>query len=182
MTAQELEKFISRPLVVLDTETTGFYYGGDDEIIELAAEKIVNGEVVDTFHRLIRPTRPIPFEATAIHGLDDDFVHANGVWAEEVFPPFGEFITDAVLVGHNIRKFDYPFIASHYLKLGLPVPKNDLLDTLDLSRALLKLPNHKLGTIATHFNISISGAHRAAADVAMTRQILLKLIVIAQEG
>lgn len=175
MLLTELQNYLSRPLVVLDTETTGFYYGGGDEIIELAAEKVVGGEVVETFHRIIRPSNPISPDAIAVHGIDDEYVRAHGIWPEEAFPPFADFIKDTVLVGHNIRRFDYPFIATHYLKLGLPVPQNDLLDTLELSRTFLKLPNHKLGTIATHFSISTHGAHRAAADVAMTRQILFRI-------
>ncbi len=175
MSVAELQTYLRRPLVVFDCETTGFYYDGGDEIIELAAEKVIEGEVTETFHRIIRPTRPIALSATAIHGLDDEYVHDHGVWPKEAFPQFTNFIEDAVLVGHNIRRFDYPFIATHYLKLDLPVPKNDLLDTLELSRAFLTLPNHKLGTIATHFSISTYDAHRAAADVAMTRQVLFAI-------
>jgi len=103
-------------------------------------------------------------------------VHANGKWAEEVFPKFTEFVGDAVLVGHNIRRFDFPFIQAHYSRLGLPLLTNDLLDTLELSRSVLRLPNHKLGTIATHFQISTAGAHRAMADVIMTREVLRRLL------
>jgi DNA polymerase III epsilon subunit family exonuclease len=176
MSRDEINLLLQKPLVVLDTETTGFYFDRGDEIIELAAEKVLNGEVVGTFHQLIKPSGFIPPEATAVHGLTQDYVTANGFWPSQVFPEFEQFISEAVLVGHNIRRFDWPFIAAHFMKLELPVPKNDLLDTLELSRRYLSLPNHKLGTIASHFNISYAGAHRANVDVAITRQVLFKIL------
>lgn len=175
MTKQELDKLIASPLVVLDTETTGFLYAAGDEVIELAGEKIVNGEVVDTFHKLICPTRPVPLSATAVHGLTNEYLAQFGDSPSRVFKQFAEFIDGTVLVGHNIRRFDYPFIANHFLNEGLLVPKNELLDTLELSRLYLRLPNHKLGTIAEYFGISTDGAHRAMADVIMTREVLFRL-------
>lgn len=176
MTNQQLQLYKQKVLVVLDTETTGFLYTAGDEIIELAGEKIINGEVVDTFHKLICPTRPVPPEATRVHGLTDDYLAQFGDSGASVFKEFASFIDDTVLVGHNIKRFDFPFIANHFLQSGLPVPQNELLDTLELSRALLNIPNHKLGTVAAHFGINTSGAHRAMADVIMTRQILLKFL------
>lgn len=172
MTLDFFRQHRHRPLVILDTETTGFYHDRGDEIIELAAERVEHDDVVDRFHAIIQASLPIPPEATAVHGMDDDYVATHGKNPEEVYPAFAAFAGDAVLVGHNIRRFDFPFLLAQYARLGLPPLTNDLFDTLELSRALLQLPNHKLGTIASHFAIPTAGAHRAAADVAMTREIL----------
>lgn len=166
---------ISRALVVLDAETTGFYPDSGDEIIELAAEKLIDRQVVDTFHAFIAPSRPVPPDALAIHGLDNIFLEKHGEEAANVFPRFAAFIEEAVLVGHNIRRFDYCFLAAHFARLNLPLPANDILDTLDLARAALLLPNYKLATVAAHFDISTAGAHRAMADVIMAREVLLRL-------
>lgn len=176
MNQLDLTTLRTRPVVVLDTETTGFYFDRDDEIIELAAEKLLGNDVVDRFHALIRSNKPVPLEVTAIHGLSDDYIQSNGLPHRDVFQSFAEFIVGSVLVGHNIRRFDFPFLAAHYNRLNLPVPSNELVDTLDLSRSMLQLPNHKLGTIASHYGFSTEGAHRAMADVVMTRQILLELL------
>lgn len=165
-----------RKLIILDTETTGLSCDQGHEIIELAAEKIMNGEVVDEFHSFVLPLRPIPLDATAIHGLDNEFIATYGQPAEHVFPNFASFIEDGVLVGHNIRRFDHPFLMSHYRRLGLELPENDIVDTLEIARTALRLPNYKLGTIASHFGISTDGAHRAAADVAMTRKVLFAMM------
>lgn len=166
---------MAKPLVVLDTETTGFLYAAGDEVVELAGEKVINGEVVDTFHKLICPTRPVPAKATAVHGLTNEYLAQFGDSPGRVFGDFASFIDGTVLVGHNIRRFDYPFIANHFFNEGLPSMKNELLDTLELSRRYLSIPNHKLSTIAEYYGISTEGAHRAMADVIMTRQILHKI-------
>ena len=176
MSLDLLKLLLSRPLVVFDTETTGFYYDRGDEIIELAAEKLVGRDIVATFQAIIRPNRAVPPEVTAIHGLTDEYIQAHGESPHDVYPRFAGFMGNAVLVGHNIRRFDLPFLTYHFDREGLPAPTNDVIDTLELSRAMLKLPNHKLGTVAAHLGISTAGAHRAAADVAMTRQVLLRLI------
>ena len=176
MTSKNTGHINNKIVVVLDTETTGFYPDTGDEIIELAAEKLINRKVVDTFHAFVRPTRSVPREAVAIHGLDDIFLRKHGEEAVSVFPRFAAFIEEAVLVGHNIRRFDYYFLVAHFANLNLPRPSNVILDTLDLTREHLSLPNYKLGTVASHFNISTSSAHRAMADVVMTREILLRLI------
>lgn len=166
--------FSSRTIVVFDTETTGLYPESGDEVVELAAEKLVGGVIMNTFHALLRPSRSVPKEAVAVHGLTDDYLRQFGQEHSEVFPRFAKFIEEAVLVGHNIRRFDVLFLFIHFKALGLPGPANEILDTLDLARARLSLPNYKLGTVANHFGISTNGAHRAAADVAITREILLR--------
>ena len=165
-----------RPLVVLDTETTGFYYDAGDEIVELAAEKLVNFSVVATFHALVKPSRPLSPEVIAIHGIDNELLAREGQDPAHVFPQFLEFIAGSVLVGHNIRRFDYPFILSHIERLLLSEPENQLLDTLDLARQVLVLPNYKLTTVAAHFGIGTDGAHRAARDVEITREVLRRLL------
>src|SRR3989344_772839 len=174
MSLEKYKRLLEQPLVVLDIETTGFYFDSGDEIVELAAEKLIDLKPVAFYQALIRPTRSVPAEVVAIHGLDDIYLARYGRPASVVFPEFAEFIGQHTLVGHNIRRFDLPFIINQFNQLSLPALQNEIIDTLELSRQYLNLPNHKLGTVATHLSISNVGAHRAARDVAITRQILLK--------
>ncbi len=53
--------------VLLDTETTGL--GEHDVVIELALLSVAEGKPL--LNTLIRPDRPIPWEATLRHGLYD---------------------------------------------------------------------------------------------------------------
>ena len=66
---EEALKIISRPFVVFDTETTGLHE--DAEIVEIA---IISGEGAVLLDTLLRPTVPIPSDATAIHGNCNDDV------------------------------------------------------------------------------------------------------------
>ena len=50
--------------VVFDTETTGFNAGGADQMIEIGAVKIKDGQIIDRFDELIDPKRHIPDKIT----------------------------------------------------------------------------------------------------------------------
>ena len=84
---------------------------------------------------------------------------------------FEEFSDGMRLMAHN-AKFDMGFLDTYMRKnLGKAAPTNTL-DTLAMSRAIVKdVPNHKLGTLATHFNIDYSGAHRSLRDCEITLEV-----------
>ena len=50
---------LNEEFVVFDTETTGFYVG-NDQMIEIGAVKIKNGEIIDRFDELINPHKKLP--------------------------------------------------------------------------------------------------------------------------
>ncbi|HVP74874.1 MAG TPA: 3'-5' exonuclease, partial [Gaiellaceae bacterium] len=87
---------------VFDCETTGTM-PGVDEIVSLAVVRLdPDGAETARYTRLVRPTRPIPAEATAVHGIGEADVAAA--------PRFGEIagellalLDGAVLVAHNAR-------------------------------------------------------------------------------
>ncbi len=80
---------------------------------------------------------------------------------KEVLPEFLEFCGNAVLVAHN-ASFDTGFVRIKAAELGIGDVKNTILDTLELSRTLLKdLKKHKLDVVAKHLGISLEGHHRA---------------------
>lgn len=155
--------------VVFDLETTGVSVYKDD-IIEISAVKVQNGEVTDTFSTLVNPDRPIPYGATMVNGITDEMV-SDAPYLRDVLTDFLEFIGDFVLVGHNIQSFDMNFIYDAALNLyGKPV-ENNYIDTLYMSRKCLpKLGHHKLVDIAEHFGISSEGAHRALNDCIMNQK------------
>ncbi len=171
------EKLENEQFVVFDIETTGLDWRVGNQVIELAGQKIINGEVVDQFHELINPTCPVEDGAYRVHGLSNMFLADQGGKAEEHFPRFLEFVEGAVLVGHNILTFDVPFLNADLQRYQLRPLHNMVIDTLVMSRKLLQhLPNHKLGTVATHFGVDPAGAHRAMVDVEMNKQVFLKML------
>lgn len=66
-----------KPIAVLDTETTGL--GGDAEIVEIAIIDWDGKTLLDT---LVKPSSPIPADASAIHGIFDSDVKDAPSFAE----------------------------------------------------------------------------------------------------
>ncbi len=155
--------------VIVDLETTGLS-AQNAEIIEIGAIKVVDNKVVDTMDVFVRPSRPLPWFTTNLTGITNEMVE-EGLSCEEALRVFDEFSGDLRLMAHN-AKFDMSFI-NRYMeqKLGKK-PRQDTMDTLVLSRNILKgLPNYKLGTLANHFNIDYSGAHRSLRDCEITLDV-----------
>lgn len=85
--------------VVLDTETTGL--NGNDEIVSIAIVDPAGIAMLDT---LIRPTRPIPRDATRIHGITDDRV-VDAPAYDQVVGAIRECVTGRRVVIYN-AEFD----------------------------------------------------------------------------
>src|SRR5256886_12748209 len=79
MQAKELDTALER-YVTFDLETTD-----KDvevcEVVEVGAVRVVGGEIVDRFHTLVQPYRPITPGATKVHGYTDADV--RGARSEE---------------------------------------------------------------------------------------------------
>lgn len=155
--------------VIVDLETTGLS-PINSEIIEIGAIKVVNNEVVDTMDVFVRPSRPLSPFTTRLTGITNEMVD-EGLSIKQALKVFEEFSDGMRLMAHN-AKFDMGFLDTYMRKnLGKAAPTNTL-DTLSMSRAIVKdVPNHKLGTLATHFNIDYSGAHRSLRDCEITLEV-----------
>ncbi len=160
--------------VVFDIETTGLSKE-TESITEIGAVKVVDGKIIDRFSTFVNPERPIPAEITKLTGITNEMV-ADAPVITEILPKFLEFCQDAVLVAHNAN-FDTGFIRLNAeRKCGIEV-KNTVLDTLELSRALLpELKKHKLDIICEKLGVSLEGHHRAVNDAEATAEVFLKFI------
>lgn len=155
--------------VIVDLETTGLS-PKNGEIIEIGAIKVIDNEVVDTMDIFVRPSRPITWFTTNLTGITNEMVD-EGLSIKEALMVFDEFTSGMKLMAHN-AKFDMGFLDTYMKKeLGKGV-REDAMDTLLLSRAIVKdVPNYKLGTLATRFNIDYSGAHRSLRDCEITLDV-----------
>lgn len=81
-----------------------------------------------------------------------------------------------MLVAHN-ADFDVKFM-KHYSKPLDYYFRNKVKDTLQLAREVLPtLSNHKLNTVAEHFNVKFLH-HRALSDAYATAQVFIELVKI----
>ncbi|HEV7698851.1 MAG TPA: exonuclease domain-containing protein [Pyrinomonadaceae bacterium] len=161
--------------VVFDLETTGSK-PPPDRIIEVGAYRVKGGRVVDEFKSLVNPEMSIPPFITGLTRISNDMVSAAPLFAE-VATEFLDFIGDSVLVAHN-SAFDMSFL-NH--EIGRIYPKyrvaNPCLCTVRLSRRLVPdIINHKLKTLAEHYEVDLYDHHRAPADARATAHIFINLL------
>ena len=162
--------------VVFDTETTGFNAGGVDQMIEIGAVKICNGEIIDRFDELIDPFRPLPQKIIDLTCITDEMVKGKRN-EEEVTRSFLEWTGDLPMVAHN-AKFDISFIEASMKKHNLGEFKNTVIDTLELSRALDQgYARHSLSALVKRYNVpwEEDAHHRADYDAEGTAYVFHKM-------
>ena len=170
---------LSDDYVVFDIETTGLSKE-TNKIIEIGAIKIKNGEIIGEFSTLIDPKMPLTPKIIELTNITDDMLIGKPT-EEEAIPKFLEFCEDFVLVAHNVS-FDVGFIRTSADRILDKKINNTTLDTVELGRLLLpNLKNHKLNTIAAHFEIDLQNHHRAVDDATATAHIFLKFIEMLRE-
>ena len=159
--------------VVFDFETTGLQ-PAVNEIIEIGAVKIKNGEVSETYHELIKPTVKLPEIITKITNITDEMLE-NQKGIEEVLPSFLEFIDGTVLVAHN-ADFDYRFLREWVNKLYNKRFKMTYIDTLSMSKSLLNLSGYALNKVVKALKLDNFNHHRADEDARITALVFLELL------
>lgn len=159
--------------VVLDIETTGTH-PIRNEIIEIGAVYVENGQVVKKFNELICPRESISEYITGITGIDNAMV-SEAPTIEEIMPKFIDFCEDVPLIGHNIILFDYRMLKAKAVALGFEFEKKGL-DTLVISRKVLgDLPSRRLGALCEYYQIDLKNAHRAYDDAFATYELFKHL-------
>ncbi len=164
--AKDLDARLDR-YVTFDFETTDADVATCG-VVEIGAARVVNGEIVDRFHTLVNPFKPISAGATKLHGYTDADVSRAPPFSE-VFPQFMAFVGDDILVAHNGQKFDIPVLR----RLG-NVDHLVFYDTLPLVRSLSQ-DSAKLEDLATRFGIDVGRAHHALDDACTLARVYLEL-------
>jgi len=131
--------------IVIDTETTGF--ASWDQVIDLAAVKVVDYEIVDRFQCFIIPTCKLKPDSIKVHGLTKEFLDKNGIPSTQAYSKFKSFIENGgPFVGHNIS-FDKRMIESNSRKSRVPIDIDIAFDTQRITEKLIHLPDYKLSNI-----------------------------------
>ena len=170
--------------VLLDTETTGLDPALGHRVIEIAAIELGNElPTGEFFHRLLDPGRPVPAEATAIHGFGDADLAGQPRFAE-VAPELLAFLGEAPIIAHN-APFDFAFLDAELLRSGFPpLDRGRMVDTLALAKSLFPgLPN-TLDALCRRFAIDLAerSTHNALLDCRLLAAVYVELTGGRQRG
>lgn len=168
--------FKDQEFIVFDTETTGFN-PGSDQLIEIGAVRVKNGEIIDRFDELIACERKLPEVIVNLTMITDEML--VGCDSEEnVTKRFLEYIKDTPLIAHNAA-FDIGFMQASVNKYNLGEFKNTVIDTMALARTVFPdWRNHKLSTLVRNLKVQWDEDkhHRADYDSEGTAGAFYKII------
>ena len=159
--------------VVFDIETTGLC-PVNDNIIEIAAVKIMSGKIVDRFSTFVNPGDSISEEIQQLTSITDEIVK-DAPLISSVLPVFWEFCKDSVLVAHDAG-FDMSFIKQKSKDLGIELDVTSI-DTWAMARAQLAgLSKYNLDNVASALNVSLPQRHSVVDYAECTALVFLKLV------
>jgi DNA polymerase III alpha subunit (gram-positive type) len=177
--------------ITYDTETTGLN-PSKNAVCEIAMCVMDNelNDIGEYSSGIIKPIegREMSQGALNANGITQEQLNEGRdgkVVAKEVvtfIKSFKKQKSKVVLCGHNIIKFDnpflYEFLNEYGYDLGGLVNDEFFIDTLFLSRVkYLESSNYKLGTICQKNNITLVDAHRALADTKANKELVKKFII-----
>lgn len=127
--------------LILDTETTGFYYQDGDRIIEVGAIEMINRKLTgSSIHIYINPKKPVG-DSETVHGITDEFLKDKPLF-EEIAPALFDYLKGAEIIAHNAT-FDMNFLNMEFKRAGLQELSEvcEVTDTLAMAKA--KHPGQK---------------------------------------
>ena len=173
MVTPEDDNFIG--YAVVDLETTGLSHV--DSIVEIGIVQMDKaGNITDQLETLIRPSSRMG--ATNIHGITEDMVRHSPTFESMTAQVLAAF-DGRILVAHNAN-FEARFLHKELLTTGVEIDTTNFIDTLKVSRKVLKTVNHQLSTIAKHYSITIDNPHQAISDAYATALVLQNMMFIDQ--
>ncbi len=161
---------LHKPLCFFDLETTGINIG-QDRIVEISILKIFPDGTQKENTWLVNPLIPIPYEASAVHGITDEKV-ADAPDFKTLAPKVLEMIKDSDLAGYNSNRFDIPLLAEELLRNGFDFDMSKH-KTVDVQVIFYKMEPRTLSAAYKFYcNKELLDAHSAKADTRATHEIL----------
>ncbi len=168
---------LAQPIVFVDTETTGT--GREDEIIEIAVVDRGGSLLVNS---LVKPSRPIPAETTAVHGITNEMVQKAPAWPI-LWQTVRTHLLGKTVAAYN-SDFDFRLMQQSHARYRLAWREN--LQLLDIMKVYADFrgiwdPNRrsmryfKLEEAGRYFQIDLGNEHRAAADALLARAVLMAI-------
>jgi DNA polymerase-3 subunit epsilon len=165
--------------IVLDTETTGFYFDKDDRLVEVGCVELVNRKLTgNNFHVYLNPGRDSDEGALRVHGLTTDFLRDKPVFAA-VAADLLAYVQDAEVIIHN-APFDLGFLNAELARLGLPRFKDHVsgvIDTLVMAKEMFPGKRNSLDALCDRLEVDNSSRtlHGALLDAELLADVYINL-------
>lgn len=168
--------------VLLDTETTGLDPFTGDRLVSIGAAIMRNNVFVSGREWIVDPGRPIPDEATLVHGISTRDVMGKPTF-RGISGEFAAYIGHRPLIIFN-SSFDLKFLQYELRRNAMPLLQNPILDLLPIVRASQK--NNKqsgLDVVRAKFGITwVDRAHHGALKDAIITGCVYRGFAIAAQN
>ncbi len=159
--------------VVIDLETTGNNPKNGDRIIQIAANVIENGEIIDQYSSYINPGRPIPLFIQELTGITDADVE-NAPTFKELAPYVIGVLDEAVFVAHNVL-FDLTFLQAELERVGYERFLGYTVDTVELAKIVNPgMSSFKLEELGKAYGFLHDRPHQADSDAYVTALLFIE--------
>lgn len=177
----------SNRFIILDTETTGLRYPA--EIIQISIRDFMGAEIFSSF---LNPLRPIPPDATRIHGITNEQVQDAPTW-----PKIREQVWDLVHGKHVLvynAEFDFSMLQSTDRVWSLAPSWNQSdSDWICVMKWYAPFAGQwddyhgnyrwqKLADACSQQGIIVDNAHNASGDTLMTYELVKAFMVRRAKG
>lgn len=163
--------------LILDTETTGFYFQDGDRIIEVGAIEMVNRKLTgSSIHIYINPEKPVG-DSVDIHGITDEFLQDKPRYAEIAEVLFN-YLKGAEIIAHN-ASFDMNFLDMEFKRAGFPALSEvcEVTDTLALAKSKHPGQKNSLDALVRRYEIPARDRtfHGALLDAEILSDVYLAM-------
>lgn len=170
---------ITRPLIVLDVETTGINIA-TDRIVEIALVKVFPDGKQQIKRKILNPQIAISAESTAIHGITNEMVK-DAPSFKDVANELKQFMENTDFVGYNSNSFDIPILLEEFYRAGLDYNIDDK-KMVDVQKIFHKMhPRDLTAAYKLYCKKDLEGAHGAEADAKATFEVLDSQVIAHPE-
>lgn len=162
---------LTKPLAVIDLETTGTNLG-TDRIIEIAIVKILPDGSKSIKRKVVNPGIPIPKATSDIHGFTDEMVK-DAPSFKQVAHELKQMLDGCDIAGYNSNRFDIPMLAEEFLRAGVEFDLKGR-KLVDVQKIFHQMEQRTLSAAYKFYcDKQLESAHSAEADASATYEILL---------
>ncbi len=171
---QKARQWVSEKPVFIDTETTGL-----DKTAEIVEFAVIDHDGSTLFHSFVRPSKPIPSELTAIHGINNQMVEKSPTFPI-VWNSMRHLVLNRKIAFYN-AEFDLRMMRQSFEVYKLAWKER--LDALDIMQLYAEYRGEwdttrrayrrfKLEEAGQSLKIPLPNSHHASDDARLTRAVL----------